>query len=126
MVLLSTMRTTICSRSIACSCFELLVGELPSVRSHAGPPLWNRVNADKFREKHLAERTTGPYIDEGRYEMEVPREYTTAKSLLSSQETPQTASHGKHVRQSLEKRVDSPGGCRLLAAGICAVHCRFL
>ena len=43
--------------------FELLVGELPSVRRHAGPPLWNRVNADKFREKHLAERATGPYIE---------------------------------------------------------------
>jgi tRNA nucleotidyltransferase (CCA-adding enzyme) len=82
--------------------FELLVGELPSVRRHAGPPLWNRVNADKFREKHLAERTTGPYIDEGRYEMEVPREYTTAKSLLSSPELLITASLGKHVRQSLE------------------------
>jgi tRNA nucleotidyltransferase (CCA-adding enzyme) len=83
--------------------FELLTGELPAVRRHAGPPLWNRVNADRFREKHLAERTAGPYIDDGRYEMEVPREYTMAKSLLSSQELLMTASHGKHVRQSLEK-----------------------
>ena len=82
--------------------FELLVGELPAVRRHAGPPVWNRVNADKFREKYLAERAAGPYIDEGRYEMEVPREYTTPKSLLSSQEILLNASHGKHVRQSLE------------------------
>jgi tRNA nucleotidyltransferase (CCA-adding enzyme) len=82
--------------------FELLVKELPSVRRHAGPPLWNRVNADKFREKHLAEQTAGPYIDEGRYEIEVPREYTTPKGLLSSREILLNASHGKHVRQSLE------------------------
>lgn len=82
--------------------FELLVGELPSVRLHTGPPLWNRVNADRFREKHLAERAAGPYINEGRYDMEVPREYTTAKGLLSSQELLMAASHGKHVRQSLE------------------------
>lgn len=82
--------------------FELLVGELPSVRRHAGPPVWNRVNADKFREKHLAERVAGPYIDAGRYEMEVPREYITAKSLLDSREILLNASHGKHVRQSLE------------------------
>jgi tRNA nucleotidyltransferase (CCA-adding enzyme) len=82
--------------------FELLVGNLPSVRGHVGPPLWNRVNADKFREKHLAERTAGPFIDEGRYEMEVTREYTTAKGLLSSQELLMTASLGKHVRKSLE------------------------
>ncbi|MDD4137017.1 MAG: CCA tRNA nucleotidyltransferase [Methanoregula sp.] len=82
--------------------FELLVGELPFVRRHAGPPLWNRVNADKFREKHLVERAAGPYVVDGRYEMEVPREYTTAKGLLSSQELLMTASHGKHVRKSLE------------------------
>ncbi len=82
--------------------FELLVGELPSVRRHGGPPIWNRVNADRFRENHLAERTAGPYIVEGRYEMEVPREYTTAKSLLSSRELLMTASLGRHVRQSLE------------------------
>jgi len=82
--------------------FELLFGELPSVRGHVGPPLWNRVNADRFREKHLAERAAGPFIIEGRYEVEVPREYTTAKGLLSSQELLLTASHGKHVRQSLE------------------------
>jgi len=93
--------------------FELLVGELPSIRRHAGPPLWNRVNADKFREKHLAERATGPYIDDGRYEMEVPREYTTAKSLLESREVLLNASHGKHVRQSLES------GWTLLAGADC-------
>jgi tRNA nucleotidyltransferase (CCA-adding enzyme) len=83
--------------------FELLTAELPAVRRHLGPPLWNIANADKFRDKHLAERTAGPYINDGRYEMEVPREYTTAMSLLSSQELLATASHGKHVRQSLEK-----------------------
>ena len=82
--------------------FELLAKELPAIRRHPGPPLWNRVNADRFREKHVAERATGPYIDDGRYEMEVPREYTTPKSLLSSQEVLLNASHGKHVRQALE------------------------
>ena len=60
------------------------------------------MNADEFREKHLAERTTGPYISDGRYEMEVPREFTTARSLLSSQEL-LSVSMGKHIRQSLEK-----------------------
>jgi len=82
--------------------FELLVEELPAIRRHAGPPLWNPVNADRFREKHLAERATGPYIDGGKYEMEVTREYTAVKSLLSSGEVLANASHGKHVRQSLE------------------------
>lgn len=82
--------------------FELMAGELPAVRRHPGPPIWNRVNADRFREKHLAGQAAGPYIDGGRYEMELPREYTTAKSLLASPEILKSASHGKHVRQSLE------------------------
>ena len=82
--------------------FELLTGELPAVRRHAGPPLWNRVNADRFRTKHLAEQPAGPFITEGRYEMELPREFTTAKALLSSPEILSAASLGKHVRQSLE------------------------
>jgi tRNA nucleotidyltransferase (CCA-adding enzyme) len=81
---------------------ELLVGSLPSIRLHAGPPIWNHENADKFRTKHLADQHSGPFIEQGRYEVEVSREFTTAKSLLSA-DVLLTASLGKHVRQSLEK-----------------------
>jgi tRNA nucleotidyltransferase (CCA-adding enzyme) len=81
---------------------ELLVGTLPSIRRHLGPPLWNPLNADKFREKHLAEHLSGPFIYNGRYEMEVPREYQTAKSLLSS-DALLSARLGKHVRLSMEQ-----------------------
>ena len=93
--------------------FELLNGTLPAVRCHAGPPLWNRLNADRFREKHLATLATGPYIVNGRYEIEVPREHQTAEGLLSSQEILLNASHGKHVRQSLEN------GWQLLSGADC-------
>lgn len=81
---------------------ELLVGDLPAIRRHPGPPLWNHANADKFREKHLAEHQPGPFIEDGRYMMEVPREYQTAKSLLSS-DALLNVSLGKHIRQSLER-----------------------
>ena len=80
---------------------ELPVGNLPAIRQHLGPPLWNPMNADKFREKHLAEHLSGPFIDNGRYEMEVPREFQTAKSLLSSGAL-LSARLGKHVRLSME------------------------
>ncbi|MDD1701254.1 MAG: CCA tRNA nucleotidyltransferase [Methanoregula sp.] len=80
---------------------ELLVGDLPAIRRHLGPPLWNHSNADKFREKHLAEHQSGPFIEDGRYVMELPREYQTAKSLLSS-DAVLNVSLGKHIRQSLE------------------------
>jgi tRNA nucleotidyltransferase (CCA-adding enzyme) len=81
---------------------ELLVGELPAIRRHPGPPVWNRSNADKFREKHLAEHQSGPFIEDGRYVMELPREFQTAKSLLSSDALLRNVSLGKHIRQSLE------------------------
>ena len=81
---------------------ELLVKELPRVRRHAGPPIWNRENAEKFRDKHRASSLPGPYIADGRYEMEVFREFTRASDLLSS-EALLEISLGKHVRQSLAK-----------------------
>ena len=81
---------------------ELLVGDLPAIRLHLGPPLWNPVNADKFRNKHLSGELPGPFIEDGRYEMEVKREFQTAKSLLASPLL-LTASLGKHVRLSMEQ-----------------------
>jgi tRNA nucleotidyltransferase (CCA-adding enzyme) len=80
---------------------ELLVGDLPAIRQHHGPPVWNHENADKFRRKHLAGHLSGPFIEDGRYEMEIVREYQTAKCLLSS-DTLLMVSLGKHIRQSLE------------------------
>ena len=82
--------------------FELLVGELPPIRRHIGPPLWNHINAEKFREKHLAKHQSHPFIEDGRYVIDVPRQYKTAKSILSS-DAFMSASLGKHVRQSLEQ-----------------------
>lgn len=84
--------------------FELLADELPPVRSHGGPPLWSRQNADKFFDKYLVlgrdELFSGPFIEEGRYVVELPREYRTARMLLGSGEVLGTAL-GKHVKQSL-------------------------
>ena len=82
--------------------FELLVRELPRIRRHAGPPIWNRENAEKFRDKHRVSSLPGPYIADGRYEMEVFREFTRACDLLAS-EALLEISLGKHVRQSLAK-----------------------
>jgi tRNA nucleotidyltransferase (CCA-adding enzyme) len=82
--------------------FELLIDKLPAIRRHQGPPIWNSVNALKFREKHATSHEPGPYIEDGRYEMEVPREWTRAADLLTSP-TLLNISLGRHVRQSLDK-----------------------
>jgi len=86
--------------------FELLVDELPAVRRHNGPPVWNRVNAGKFTSKYLDadERGffSGPFIDEGTYVVEIRRPYTRAIDLLRSDQVLQVAL-GKHVKQSMER-----------------------
>lgn len=91
---------------------ELLVADLPKIRTHIGPPVWNRVNAEKFREKHIVSSLPGPYIHDGHYEMEVFRDYTNARTLLSSEGLLQV-SLGKHVRQSLAQgwQVDEGPDC---------------
>ena len=92
--------------------FELTVARLPHIRAHIGPPVWNRINAEKFRSKHITTSLPGPYIVQGRYETEISREYTEAKDLLSSQSLLQL-SLGRHVRQSLENnwQVSEGKGC---------------
>jgi len=80
---------------------ELLVSQLPAIRGHAGPPVWNRVNAEKFRAKYLTSELPGPYIVNGRYETEVAREFRNAGDLLRSEGMMQV-SLGKHVRQAFE------------------------
>ncbi len=82
--------------------FELLIDELPPVRRHEGPPVWNRANADKFREKYHASSLPGPFIENGRYVTEVPREFTRAADLLSSPAL-LNVGVGRHVRESLGK-----------------------
>jgi len=89
--------------------FELLYGELPAVRTHFGPPVWNRDNAEKFREKHILSPLPGPFIHEGRYEVEVPREYTSAEALFSAQAL-EGVSLAKHIRLSIEHGYDLKQG----------------
>lgn len=84
--------------------FELLAPSVARVRRHIGPPLSSRENAEKFMEKYSDPSLSlaGPYIEDGRYVVEVLRQFTTPEGLLSS-ETLLAVSLGKHVRRSLKK-----------------------
>ncbi|MDD1717776.1 MAG: CCA tRNA nucleotidyltransferase [Methanoregulaceae archaeon] len=96
--------------------FEILTDELPPVKSHDGPPLWSGQNARKFFDKYLDKEKnrlfSGPFIRDGRYVVELPREYRTARMLLGSEEVLGTGL-GKHVKLSL-----APGWV-LLSGGEC-------
>jgi tRNA nucleotidyltransferase (CCA-adding enzyme) len=86
--------------------FELTGESVPQARRHAGPPLWNRQNADRFfskyRDSEESPVISGPFIEEGRYIVEVRRRYTDAADLLHSDEV-LDVSLGKHVRLSFEE-----------------------
>ncbi len=89
--------------------FEFLIDELPPLKRHMGPPLWNVENSEKFAQKYFACEVTGPYIEEGRYWVEIRRTITRAGDLLRSAEILNT-SLGKHVRQSLIEGMDISEG----------------
>ena len=82
--------------------FELLVEELPPLKRHMGPNVWNAANVEKFLEKYTTGAFSGPYIDEGRYYVEIPRKHTRAVEVLRSP-SPLKVSLGKHVKMAMEE-----------------------
>lgn len=81
--------------------FELFNETVPPVVRHIGPPVWNGGNAEKFVQKYLDDSPlSGPFIEDGRYVVEIRRPYTKAAELLSS-EALLHAALGKHVRKSM-------------------------
>jgi tRNA nucleotidyltransferase (CCA-adding enzyme) len=64
--------------------FELESRHLPPVKRHLGPPLEKVEDCEKFLAKHSAnpETVSGPYIEDGRWIVEVKRKSTDAVSLL--------------------------------------------
>jgi len=85
--------------------FELLNENLPGIIKREGPPLWNRVNAEKFFHKHLGNTYAGPYIENARYYVEIERKYKNAEKILNSPEVLQSGL-GKHVRRSINRGYD--------------------
>jgi len=89
--------------------FELMVDRMPNVTRHMGPPLWNGANAEKFAAKYKdvrhIEYFSGPYIENGRYVMDIERRFTSAEELLKSHALLEV-SLGKHVKKSMEEYWD--------------------
>jgi tRNA nucleotidyltransferase (CCA-adding enzyme) len=83
--------------------FELLADDLPAVRRHLGPPVWSAANARKFVDKYAdaAAALSGPFIEEGRYYVEIPRQYTRAAEMLRSRSLLDVAL-GRHIRKCMK------------------------
>jgi tRNA nucleotidyltransferase (CCA-adding enzyme) len=64
--------------------FELEQRILPNIKKHLGPPLEREEECKKYLSKYLSNKRvlSGPYIDQGRWIVEIPRKTTDAVMLL--------------------------------------------
>jgi tRNA nucleotidyltransferase (CCA-adding enzyme) len=64
--------------------FELEQRFIPLVKKHLGPPLEKKNECEKFLLKHVksANTVSGPYIEDGRWVVEIRRKYTDGVVLL--------------------------------------------
>ncbi|MEM3626504.1 MAG: CCA tRNA nucleotidyltransferase [Candidatus Bathyarchaeia archaeon] len=65
--------------------FELEQNILPPTKKHLGPPLEKERECEKFLRKYLgnADLVSGPYIEDGRWIVELRRKFTDVITLLS-------------------------------------------
>ena len=67
--------------------FEMRVSHLPAVERHDGPPVDSTRHANKFKKKYVnnPDVLSGPYIDGGRYVVELPRTYLTFPEYVAAE-----------------------------------------
>jgi len=87
--------------------FELESRTLPPVKRHLGPPLEKNEDCERFLTKHKAspETVSGPYIEDGRWIVEVKRKHVDAVSLLNEKlrEGGRDAGVAKEIAKTLNK-----------------------
>jgi len=83
--------------------FELLVWALPRLKKHAGPPVTSKYHSEEFKNKYTAHKQEKKnlFIENGRYVVEVERNYTDVVSLLKNEL--KSCSLGKQVVESVDK-----------------------
>jgi tRNA nucleotidyltransferase (CCA-adding enzyme) len=71
--------------SLSVFAFELEALVLPNVKKHLGPQLERKAESEKYLSKYLGDSRVlcGPYVEDGRWVVELPRKYTDAKVLFS-------------------------------------------
>jgi tRNA nucleotidyltransferase (CCA-adding enzyme) len=71
--------------SLTVFAFELEQHVLPNVKKHLGPQLERQAESEKYLSKYLSDSRvlSGPYVEDGRWVVELPRKYTDAKALFS-------------------------------------------
>ncbi len=67
--------------------FETLVWQLPSVERHVGPPVDTKRHASTFKKKYVKDTSVlaGPFIEDGRYVVELHRRYLTLPEYITTE-----------------------------------------
>jgi tRNA nucleotidyltransferase (CCA-adding enzyme) len=82
--------------------FELESAKLPQVKKHFGPHVWAKDFASSFKNKYEISKTfSNMYILNGKYVVEIPRKFSTARKLVESELL--KCSLGKHLALSIKK-----------------------
>lgn len=82
--------------------FELESCSLPAMKKHQGPHVWAEEHAAAFKSKYAGSNAfSSVHISNGKYMVEIPRKYTTAKNLMETEL--QKCGLGKHVALSIKK-----------------------
>jgi tRNA nucleotidyltransferase (CCA-adding enzyme) len=70
--------------SLSVFVFELEQNVIPSVKKHLGPQLERAEECENFLSKYLGDQKViaGPYVEEGRWVVEVPRKFSNAEALF--------------------------------------------
>ena len=71
-------------RGLVILLLELIIWHLPPLHTHIGPPVEYREHAQKFKTKYLNDPSvfSGPYIQDSRYMVEIPRKYLSAEVFI--------------------------------------------
>ncbi len=97
----SVLRSDVgCHQRNAMMLFELDVWTRPIVSRRIGPPVWEDAHLSRFLAAH-PKVLSGPYIENGRAVVEIPRKYTLAQDLLAKEVA--RLSMGKHLSESVRK-----------------------
>jgi len=82
-------------KNLSIFAFELESQKLPNIKKHLGPPLEREAECNKFLAKYIVdpEVICGPYIENGRWIVELPRKNTDAVAFLKEK----IVDGGKHL-----------------------------
>ena len=71
-------------KNLSVFAFELEAQVLPNIKKHTGPPLEREYESESFLAKYASNKQviSGPYIENGRWIVELPRKTTDAAKLL--------------------------------------------